>query len=113
MFLLFKHFHDLHCNGGIKAPDVFDRCPREKVLHEKFRHLLMLFALPLRRSNGFPVERIKRFDFGFECSVVSASVSAADGPSLFQCQPVGHRAYQMENASLAPRGVTGVSLVDC
>src|SRR5439155_10777269 len=82
VFLLIKQFRDHCCNCRIKASDVLDRRPRKEISHEEFRHLLMLFALPLRRSDRFPFERIKRLDLRCERRVIRASVPAADRPRL-------------------------------
>lgn len=112
MFLLIKHFRDLGCNCEIKAPDVFDRAPGKEISHEEFRHFLMLFSLPLRRSDGIPIKSVQRFDFRSECRVICASVAAANCP-WFSCrQAIGHCAYKMENASLTSGRMASVSLVN-
>ena len=85
VFLLIKHLRHLRRDRGIKASNLFDRHPRKEISHQEFRHLLMLFALPVRRPDCRPIERIERLNLCCECRVICAGVAAADCP-WFSCR---------------------------
>ena len=72
----------------------------------------MLFTLPLRRSDGVPMEGVKCFDLRFERGVICTRVPTADRPGFTRRQPFCDCAYEMKDASLTAGRVPGVSFVN-